>query len=123
MEACLEAKVPCLDFDDDVEGTQAALDMSERAKKAGVAFFIGGGASPGMNNILVVDAARCLDRVTSIELFWLVSNRSREGRHGASHAYCLRSLPDVGQWQTCPHRIISGNQICANNRVRRNDAS
>lgn len=68
--------VPCLEFDDDVEGTQAALDMSDRAKKAGAAFFIGCGASPGMNNILAVDAARGLDRVTSIELFWLFSNRS-----------------------------------------------
>jgi hypothetical protein len=94
MEACLEAKVPYLDFDDDVESTQAALDMSDRAKKAGVAFFIGCGASPGMNNVLAVDAASDLDTVTSIDLFWLVGNeKSGAGRAVMEHLMHIASGP------------------------------
>lgn len=94
MEACLEARVPYLDFDDDVESTQAALDMADRAKKAGVAFFIGCGASPGMNNILAVDAASALDKVTSIELFWLVGNeKSGAGRAVMEHLMHIASGP------------------------------
>lgn len=94
MEACLEAKVPYLDFDDDVESTQAALGMSDRAKKAGVAFFIGCGVSPGMNNILAVDAASTLDSVTSIELFWLVGNeKSGAGRAVMEHLMHIASGP------------------------------
>ncbi|GLI82261.1 hypothetical protein PoHVEF18_010689 [Penicillium ochrochloron] len=68
--------------------------MSDRAKKAGVAFFIGCGASPGMNNILAVDAAGALDRVTSIELFWLVGNeKSGAGRAVMEHLMHIASGP------------------------------
>ncbi|RJE27252.1 Saccharopine dehydrogenase [Aspergillus sclerotialis] len=79
MRACLEVKVPYLDFDDDVESTVAALDMNERAKKEGVAFFIGCGASPGMSNVMGVDVARQLDTVSSLEFFWLVGNEKKGG--------------------------------------------
>lgn len=33
IEACLEAKVPYLDFDDDVESTEHALSLHEKQKK------------------------------------------------------------------------------------------
>ena len=47
LTACLENKVPYLDFDDDVESTTAALALNEKAKKEGVPCFIGCGSSPG----------------------------------------------------------------------------
>src|SRR5262249_18186530 len=74
VEACLEAKVPYLDFDDDVESTQHALALHERANEAGIPIYVGCGASPGMTNVLVVDAASELDTVENIEIFWVVGD-------------------------------------------------
>ncbi len=47
IEACLAAKVPYLDFDDDVESTEHALSLHEKAKAAGIPIYVGCGASPG----------------------------------------------------------------------------
>jgi saccharopine dehydrogenase-like NADP-dependent oxidoreductase len=74
LTACLEAKVPYLDFDDDLESTNAALDLHERAKKEGVPCYIGCGASPGMTNVVAVDAANDLDTVDSLDVCWLVGD-------------------------------------------------
>lgn len=74
LTACLENKVPYLDFDDDVESTTAALALHERAKKEGVPCFIGCGASPGLTNVLAVDATKGLDTVDSIDVCWLVGD-------------------------------------------------
>lgn len=74
LTACLEAKVPYLDFDDDVESTQAALGLHERAKKDGVPCYIGCGASPGMSNVLAVDVAGELDTVDTLDLCWYVGD-------------------------------------------------
>lgn len=94
MMACLEAKVPYLDFDDDVESTQAALDLNERAKEAGVPFFINCGASPGMSNVMAVDAAKDLDVVNAIDICWLVGNeKSGAGRAVLEHLMHIASGP------------------------------
>lgn len=82
MDACLQAKVPYLDFDDDVESTLAALDRSDEAKSAGIPVYIGCGASPGMSNVMAVDVARQLDQVYDLDLCWLVGN----GTAGAGKA-------------------------------------
>ncbi|GIC87525.1 saccharopine dehydrogenase family protein [Aspergillus udagawae] len=74
LTACLEAKVPYLDFDDDVESTQAALALHERAKAEGVPCYIGCGASPGMSNVMVLDVTAELDTVDSIDICWSVSD-------------------------------------------------
>ncbi|KAF3401623.1 hypothetical protein F1880_010108 [Penicillium rolfsii] len=68
LTACLENKVPYLDFDNDVESTTAALSLHERAKKEGISCFIGCGASPGLSNVMAVDA------VDSIDVCWLVGD-------------------------------------------------
>ena len=74
LTACLENKVPYLDFDDDVESTTEALALHERAKKEGVPCFIGCGASPGLTNVLAVDATKDLDTIESIDVCWLVGD-------------------------------------------------
>ncbi|AIL80836.1 MULTISPECIES: saccharopine dehydrogenase family protein [Acinetobacter] len=74
IEACLEAKVPYLDFDDDVESTEHALSLHEKAKEAGIPIYVGCGASPGMANVLVVDAANELDTVENIDCCWMVGD-------------------------------------------------
>ncbi|KAF7596061.1 hypothetical protein BBP40_003323 [Aspergillus hancockii] len=79
LSACLDAKVPYLDFDDDVQSTQAALRLHERAKKEGVPCYVGCGASPGMTNVMVMDAVRELDTVESIDICWLVGDERGSG--------------------------------------------
>ncbi|KAJ5815458.1 hypothetical protein N7474_007235 [Penicillium riverlandense] len=74
LTACLENKVPYLDFDDDVESTTAALALHEKAKAAGVPCFIGCGASPGVTNVMAVDAAKGIDKVDTIDVCWLVGD-------------------------------------------------
>lgn len=79
LTACLESKIPYLDYDDDVESTQAALDLHERAKELGVPCYIGCGVSPGMSNVMVMDAAKDLDTVDTIETCWIVSEDRSSG--------------------------------------------
>ena len=94
VEACLEAKVPYLDFDDDVESTQHALALHERAQEAGIPIYVGCGASPGMTNVLVVDAANELDTVENIEIFWVVGDeRPGIGRAVLEHLLHIAAGP------------------------------
>ncbi|MET8545256.1 saccharopine dehydrogenase NADP-binding domain-containing protein [Kitasatospora sp. NPDC004799] len=86
ISACLEAGVPYLDFDDDVESTQHALSLDERAREAGIPIYVGCGASPGMSNVMAVDAANELDTVETIELGWVVGDeRPNVGRAVLEH--------------------------------------
>ncbi|MFB7234074.1 saccharopine dehydrogenase family protein [Streptomyces sp. NPDC056269] len=86
ITACIELKVPYLDFDDDVESTQHALGLADQAQKAGIPLYIGCGASPGMSNVLAVDAASEMDTVEDIEMFWTVGDeRPDVGRAVIQH--------------------------------------
>ena len=94
IEACLEAKVPYLDFDDDVESTQHALSMHEKAKAAGIPIYVGCGASPGMSNVLVVDAASELETVETIDVCWVVGDERPEvGRAVLQHLMHIAAGP------------------------------
>ncbi|GJN68171.1 saccharopine dehydrogenase domain-containing protein [Purpureocillium lilacinum] len=94
LTACLEAKVPYLDFDDDVESTQAALGLFEKAKQAGVPCYIGCGASPGMSNVMAVDVSRDLDTVDALDLCWLVGDERPEvGKAVLEHLLHIASGP------------------------------
>jgi saccharopine dehydrogenase-like NADP-dependent oxidoreductase len=86
IEACLDAKVPYLDYDDDVESTEHALSLDSRAREAGIPIYVGCGASPGMSNVMAVDAASDLDSVDRIDLCWLVGDeRPNVGRAVLEH--------------------------------------
>lgn len=78
LSACVRAKVPYLDFDDDVESTLAAMELNDEAKKAGIACFIGCGASPGLSNIMAVHAAEQLDKVDELHICWFVGDERPE---------------------------------------------
>lgn len=88
IDACLEAKVPYLDFDDDVESTEAALELDDRARDAGVPILVGCGASPGFTNVMTVDAARDLDAVERIDICWVTGDERPHpyGRAVLEHA-------------------------------------
>lgn len=99
IEACLEARVPYLDFDDDVESTEHALGLDEHAKRAGISLYVGCGASPGMSNVLAVDAANDLDTVDRIDLCWLIGEeRPNVGRAVLEHMLHI-SAGDCVTWE------------------------
>lgn len=94
IEACLAAKVPYLDFDDDVESTQEALALNDRAQGAGIPIYLGCGASPGMTNVLAVDAASRLDTVETIDVCWMMGDqRPLVGRAVIEHMMHIAAGP------------------------------
>jgi saccharopine dehydrogenase-like NADP-dependent oxidoreductase len=94
MEACLAAKVPYLDFDDDIESTLHALNLHDAAQRAGVPMYIGCGASPGITNVMVADAASELDSVENIDVYWVVGDeRGSIGRAVLDHMLRVAAGP------------------------------
>jgi len=93
VRACIKAKVPYLDFDDDVESTQEALALSQEAKDAGVPLYIGCGASPGLSNVMVMDATSELDTVNSIDICWLVGDEASVGKAVLQHLMHIAAGP------------------------------
>jgi saccharopine dehydrogenase-like NADP-dependent oxidoreductase len=93
VKACIEAKVPYLDFDDDVESTQSTFALTEEAKKAGIPLYIGCGASPGLSNVMAVDATSELDRVDSIDICWLVGDEASVGKAVLQHLMHIAAGP------------------------------
>ncbi|OKH78679.1 saccharopine dehydrogenase [Mycobacterium sp. SWH-M3] len=99
MEACLAAKVPYLDFDDDIESTLHGLSLNDDARAAGVPMYIGCGASPGFTNVMVADAAGELDTVENIDVYWVVGDeRGSIGRAVLDHMLRVAAGPCM-TWQ------------------------
>lgn len=99
ITACLEEGVSYLDFDDDVESTEHALSLQEQARAAGIPIYVGCGASPGMSNVMAVDAAGDLDSVENIDMCWLVGDeRPNVGRAVIEHMLHI-SAGDCVTWE------------------------
>ncbi len=80
MEAVIEAKKHFLDICDDWKPTLDALEFDERAKEADITAFIGIGASPGITNILAVQACSKLDEVDNLITAWGVDIDIKAGK-------------------------------------------
>ncbi|OQV06638.1 hypothetical protein CLAIMM_11180 [Cladophialophora immunda] len=94
LAACLEAKVPYFDYSDDVKSTQEALDLFDRAKQQGIPCYINCGSSPGMSNILAVDAAKELDICDAIDVAWYVTDRGgQNGKEVLEHLMHITAGP------------------------------
>lgn len=94
MDACLTAGVDYLDYDDDIESTAYALSLRDRAQSAGVSLYFGCGASPGMTNVMAVDAASTLDHVENIDLCWVMGDeRPGSGRAVLEHMLSISAGP------------------------------
>lgn len=92
--ACIDAKVPYLDYSDDVHSTQESLNLHEQARKEGVPCYINCGSSPGMTNLLAVDITEELDTVDSLEICWLVSEEGGQlGREVLEHLMHITGGP------------------------------
>jgi saccharopine dehydrogenase-like NADP-dependent oxidoreductase len=99
IEACIAAEVPYLDFDDDVESTEHALSQFDTLAAAGIPAYVGCGASPGMTNVLAVEAAAELDTVENIDVAWLVGDeRPGIGRAVLEHFLHI-TAGDCATWE------------------------
>ncbi|KAJ5743925.1 Saccharopine dehydrogenase-domain-containing protein [Penicillium manginii] len=94
LTACIDAKVPYLDYSDDVHSTQESLKLHERAKKEGVPCYINCGSSPGMTNLLAVEIAEELDIVDTLDICWMVSEEGGQlGRDVLEHLMQITGGP------------------------------
>lgn len=94
LTACIDAKVPYLDYSDDVQSTLKSIDLHERAKKEGVPCYINCGISPGMTNILAAEINQELDSVESLDICWLVSDEGGKlGREVLEHLMHITAGP------------------------------
>lgn len=80
MEAVIEAKKHFLDICDDWKPTLDALEFNDKAKKADMTAVIGIGASPGITNILAVQACSKLDRIDELITAWGVDIDIKAGK-------------------------------------------
>jgi saccharopine dehydrogenase-like NADP-dependent oxidoreductase len=94
LAACIDAKVPYLDFSDDVHSTVESLNLHERAKREGVPCYINCGSSPGMTNLLAVEIAQELDTLETLDICWLVSDEGvKAGRAVLEHLMQITGGP------------------------------
>lgn len=94
IEACLEARVPYFDFSDDVTSTTESLGLSDRAREQGIPCYINCGASPGLTNLLALDAAKELESVDTIDVCWYVTDRGGEnGKEVFEHLMHIAAGP------------------------------
>ncbi|KAF7617440.1 hypothetical protein AFLA_006364 [Aspergillus flavus NRRL3357] len=96
VKACIKAKVPYLDFDDDVESTQDALNLDQEAKRAGVPLYIGwdpkplNGIARGLGSAVRTKALSLDDAVDF--LYNLASKPPLEGGLGGAFEACKGHL-------------------------------
>lgn len=94
IRACIDAKIPYLDFSDDVKSTQASLALSEEAKKQGVPCYINCGSAPGMSNLMALDAASELDAVNTIDICWYITDQGgANGKEVLEHLMHIAAGP------------------------------
>ena len=70
LRAAIEAKRLYAEIGDDPHPTLAMLALDEEARASGVRVLLGLGASPGVSNMLAVEAGSRLDRVDRIVTGW-----------------------------------------------------
>ncbi len=80
MEAVIEAKKNYLDICDDWKPTLDALKFDEKAKNASITAIIGIGASPGITNIMAVQACSKFDEIDELITAWSVDIDIKAGR-------------------------------------------
>ena len=80
LEAVIEAKKNYLDICDDWKPTLDALEFDGKAKEAGITAVIGIGASPGITNIMAVQACSKLDEIDELITAWGVGSEPKAGR-------------------------------------------
>jgi len=94
LGAVLDARLPYVDIDDDVDVTLEVLGWDARAKAAGVTALIGMGASPGATNLLAkLIADTQLDRAEAVDVFHTHGGEPVEGAGVVGHRFHCMSIP------------------------------
>jgi len=70
LEAAIEARKPYVDICDDWKPTLDLLEMSDKAKEAGITAIVGIGSSPGVTNLMAMIACAKLDEVDDLITAW-----------------------------------------------------
>lgn len=78
LEAAIESRCHYLDINDDWEPTLKMLELNEAAENAGITAVVGIGASPGISNLLAVQAAGELDQIDDLMTGWGLGDDSED---------------------------------------------
>lgn len=79
IKAAIKAKKAYFDICDDWKPMQEILELSDKAKQAGITGIVGIGASPGISNLLVKIACSRLEQVEEINTAWGISLTEKRG--------------------------------------------
>jgi len=94
LKASIKAGVNHVDICDDVDATEALLNMDGEAKSAGISALIGMGSSPGVANVLVRFCAdMLLDEVESIDIYHAHGGEETEGPAVVKHRIHSMMIP------------------------------
>ncbi|MFX0015386.1 MAG: saccharopine dehydrogenase family protein [Promethearchaeota archaeon] len=86
--AAIEAKIPLIDICDDPDPTQEVLEMDTAAKEAKIPIFLGYGWTPGLTNLLALQAYHKLDRgPVQLNISWAGGAADSEGFAVILHVY------------------------------------
>jgi len=76
LKAAIEAKTDYIDICDDWEPTLEILALDDMAKKSGIRALVGGGASPGISNMLALKAVNFMDSTETLYTGWGAKTRN-----------------------------------------------
>lgn len=88
LEAAIEAGLDYVDICDDMDATEAMLEMDEKAAAAGISALVGMGSSPGMANLLVKYTAEALlTEVEAVNIYHAHGGEPVEGPAVIKHRF------------------------------------
>jgi saccharopine dehydrogenase (NAD+, L-lysine-forming) len=88
LEAAIEAGLDYVDICDDMDATEAMLEMDEKAAAAGISALVGMGSSPGMANLLVKYTAEALlTEVEAVDIYHAHGGEPVEGPAVIKHRF------------------------------------
>jgi saccharopine dehydrogenase-like NADP-dependent oxidoreductase len=88
LEAAIKAGIDYVDICDDLDATEAMLEMDGKAAAAGISALIGMGSSPGMANLLVkFTAETLLDQVDAVDIYHAHGGEDVEGPAVIKHRF------------------------------------
>ncbi|MDY6796717.1 MAG: saccharopine dehydrogenase NADP-binding domain-containing protein [Actinomycetota bacterium] len=73
VEAAIAAGCDYISLCDDPQGVEDALSLQDDARSRGVSVLCGAGLSPGVSNLLALQAGSRLDRMDAVEVAWFLS--------------------------------------------------
>ncbi len=112
LPAAITAGVGYVDICDDHDATERALSYSDMAHANKVTALIGMGWTPGITNVLARYGAGKLDKVESINIYWVGSIADSEGLAVIKHVFHViqGTAPSYEDFQWIDVNALSGNE-------------